>query len=42
MCMNSETTNRDTLDIDDILSDIHRTSSNKDSGIIRTNNTIEL
>jgi hypothetical protein len=28
--------------IDDVLSEIHRTSSNKDSSIILTNTTIEL
>jgi hypothetical protein len=45
MCTNSETTDRDTLNInsiDDFISALHRKSSNEDSGIIRTNTTIEL
>ena len=45
MCMNSESTDRDTLNfnsIDEFLSALHRPSSNEDSGIIRSNTTIEL
>lgn len=40
-----DSTKSNTLDInniDELISEIHRTSSNEDSGIIRTNNTIEL
>jgi len=32
----------DINNIDEFISEIHRTSSNEDSGIIRTNTTIEL